>query len=46
VGGSFVEMTSSAAAALVIALAFTSVTRRFRAAATADARSVAVDVSR
>jgi hypothetical protein len=46
VGGSFVEMTSSAAAALVIALAFTSVTRRFRAPATSDARSVAVDVSR
>jgi hypothetical protein len=46
VGGSFVEMTSSAAAALVIALAFTSVTRRFRATAASDAPSVAVDVSR
>ncbi len=31
VGGSFVEMTSSAAAAIVIVLAFTRLTRRFRA---------------
>jgi hypothetical protein len=39
-------MTSSAAAALVIALAFTSVTRRFRAAPASSTPSVAVDVSR
>jgi hypothetical protein len=44
VGGSFVEMTSSAAAALVIAFAFTSVTKRFRAGA--GARSTVADVLR
>jgi hypothetical protein len=44
VGGSFVEMTSSAAAALVIALAFTSVMKRFRTVA--RVASPAIDVPR